>query len=181
MISGGCGSGSQLTITKPTGSPSATIARYQGLACGYSAASASDLATSATNFSCPGATRRARTASRLASVISSSVTATGATLRTVGARRLAPGQDGRTAVLPEIAAGEDVDEGHQRDQAEESPGRLPAVGQVRPVGEQVDPHQDDRDRVQEADQELKDLLHHDPNLPCRDALRRREGGGQRRR
>ena len=98
MISGGCGSGSQLTITKPTGSPSAMIARYQGLACGYSAASASDLATSATNFSCPGATRRARTASRLASVISSSVTATGATLRTGRVRRLAPGQESWTAV-----------------------------------------------------------------------------------
>src|SRR5689334_22303862 len=97
MISGGAGSGFQLTITKPTGSPSATIARYQGLACGYSAASASDLATSATNISWPGATRRARTASRLALVISSSVTATGATLRTVEGRGLAPGQGGGTA------------------------------------------------------------------------------------
>src|SRR6478672_10463240 len=126
MISGGCGSGSQLTITNPTGSPSATIARYQGLACGYSAASASDLATSATNISCPGATRRARTASRLASVISSSVTATGATLRNAGGPGLAPGRRGRTAVLPEVAASEDVDERHQRDQAEESPGRLRA-------------------------------------------------------
>jgi hypothetical protein len=41
MISGGSGSAFQLTITNPTGMPSATTARYHGLARGYSAASAS--------------------------------------------------------------------------------------------------------------------------------------------
>ena len=35
MISGGSGSAFQLTITNPTGVPSATTARYHGLACGY--------------------------------------------------------------------------------------------------------------------------------------------------
>jgi hypothetical protein len=43
----------QLTITNPTGVPSATTTRYHGLACGYSAASASDSGTDETNCSCP--------------------------------------------------------------------------------------------------------------------------------
>ena len=51
MISGGCGSAFQLTITNPTGVPSATTARYHGLACGYSAASASDSRNEETNCS----------------------------------------------------------------------------------------------------------------------------------
>jgi len=74
MISGGCGSAFQLTITNPTGVPSATTVRYHGLACGYSAASAGAWGTDETNCSCPGATRRARTAARFPPVISSSVT-----------------------------------------------------------------------------------------------------------
>jgi len=76
MISGGCGSAFQLTITNPTGVPFATTARYRGLACGYSAASASDSRTDETNCPWPGATRRARTAARFPSLISSSVTPT---------------------------------------------------------------------------------------------------------
>src|ERR1019366_7878282 len=44
MISGGCGSTFQLTITNPTGSPPAQTARYHGLACGYPPTSASALA-----------------------------------------------------------------------------------------------------------------------------------------
>jgi hypothetical protein len=53
MISGGCGSTFQLTITNPIGptgpaGPAAKTARYHGLACGYSAAS-SDSRTELTN------------------------------------------------------------------------------------------------------------------------------------
>jgi hypothetical protein len=51
MISGGSGSAFQLTITNPAGVPSATTARYHGLACGYSAASASESGTDETNCS----------------------------------------------------------------------------------------------------------------------------------
>ena len=47
-----------------------------GLACGYCSASASDSRTDETNCSWPGATRRARTAVRFPSPISSSVTPT---------------------------------------------------------------------------------------------------------
>src|SRR5215472_1783643 len=75
MISCGCGSTFQLTITNPTGLPCAKTARHHGLACGYSAASASAPATEPTNRSCSGATRSARTASRFTSVISPRVTA----------------------------------------------------------------------------------------------------------
>src|SRR6266702_4655892 len=68
--------------------------------------------------------------------------------------------DSRTArpVLPEIAAGQYVDKRHQRDEVQDAPGPLPAAAHVS-AGRQVDPHEDDRDRVQEADQQLEDLLH----------------------
>src|SRR5215831_18756304 len=84
MISGGCGSQFQLIITNPTGpagSSLANTARYHGLASGQSAAAASESSTELTNRSCPGATRRARTASRFWSVISSRITATSARLQ----------------------------------------------------------------------------------------------------
>src|SRR5262245_41620866 len=90
MISGGCGSTFQLTITNPTGSPSAKTARYHGLACGYSAASASASATEPTNRSCSGATRSAMTASRFTSVISPRVTATAVRLAAHSQPRLQP-------------------------------------------------------------------------------------------
>src|SRR5215831_18414306 len=88
MISGGCGSQFQLIITNPTGpagSSLANTARYHGLASGQSAAAASESSTELTNRSCPGATRRARTASRFWSVISSRVTATSARLQATAA------------------------------------------------------------------------------------------------
>src|SRR5215475_15373246 len=87
-ISGGCGSQFQLIITNPTGpagSSLANTARYHGLASGQSAAAASESSTELTNRSCPGATRRARTASRFWSVISSRVTATSARLQATAA------------------------------------------------------------------------------------------------
>src|SRR5689334_25345306 len=86
MTSGGSGSASQLTITNPASVPSATTARYHGLARGYCAASASDSRTDETNCSWPGATCRARTAARFASSISSSVTPTAPSLLTLAPR-----------------------------------------------------------------------------------------------
>ena len=57
------------------------------------------------------------------------------------------------AWLPEVAAGEHVDERHQRDDAEDGPGHLRAGGQVGP-GREVNPDQHDRERVDEADENL---------------------------
>jgi hypothetical protein len=67
--------------------------------------------------------------------------------------------------LPEVAAGEHVDEGHQRDKPENGPGQLRAAANVV-AGGQVDPHQDHGDRMEEAEQELDNLLH-GLNLPGR--------------
>src|SRR4051812_38058877 len=69
MISGGCGSVFQLSMTKPTGSSPAYTARNHGLACGYSSASATDSATVETKTSCPGVVRSARTDAALSAVI----------------------------------------------------------------------------------------------------------------
>jgi aryl-alcohol dehydrogenase-like predicted oxidoreductase len=57
------------------------------------------------------------------------------------------------AGLPEVAAGEHVDERHQRDDAEDGPGYLRAGPQVG-AGRQVDPDEHDRERVDEADENL---------------------------
>lgn len=64
----------------------------------------------------------------------------------------------RSQVSPEVTAGEDVDERHQRDEAQDGPRQLPAARHVG-AGCQVKPHQDNREGVEEADQELEKLLH----------------------
>src|ERR671915_2596037 len=72
MMSGGRGVTFQLSMTKPTGSPSRYTARYQGLPAGCSTASSSESATDDTNRPCPGPAWMASTTSRFASVISRS-------------------------------------------------------------------------------------------------------------
>src|SRR5215472_587900 len=62
------------------------------------------------------------------------------------------------AVLPQIAAGEHVNERHQRDQAEGGPRDLRARADVGP-GRQVDPHENDGERMEQADDQLEKLLH----------------------
>jgi L-glyceraldehyde 3-phosphate reductase len=57
------------------------------------------------------------------------------------------------AQLPEVAAGQHVDERHQRDDAEDGPRHLRAGRQVG-AGRKVDPDEHDRERVDEADQNL---------------------------
>src|SRR5712691_11379688 len=59
---------------------------------------------------------------------------------------------------PQIPASEDVQERHERDETEGSPRQLPAARHVG-AGGKVDPHQDNSERMQEADQELGELLH----------------------
>ncbi len=71
----------------------------------------------------------------------------------LGRLSLADLDDLRRVGLPEVAAGEHVDERHQRDDAEDGPGHLRAGGQVGP-GREVDPDQHDRERVDEADENL---------------------------
>jgi hypothetical protein len=61
--------------------------------------------------------------------------------------------------LPQITAGEYVQERHQRDQTEDPPRQFPARLQIRPVGGQIDPHQDHGEGMQKTDQDLKKLLH----------------------
>src|SRR5450755_1587019 len=68
------------------------------------------------------------------------------------------------AGLPQIAPSEYVQERHQRDKTEDPPRQFSARAQVRPVGGQVDPHEDDSHGMQKANQDLKQLLHH-LNLP----------------
>ena len=64
------------------------------------------------------------------------------------------GQQGRCeAGSPQIAAGKDVQERHQRDQGEDPPCQLPAPSQVRPVGGQVEPHQHNGDGMQKTSRE----------------------------
>src|SRR5271169_5626735 len=76
-----------------------------------------------------------------------------------------PGHDARTSgashpepASPQIAAGEHVKERHKRDEAEDSPRQLPAACHVG-AGGQVDPHEDNSERVEEADQQFEELLH----------------------
>src|SRR5215469_3276669 len=62
------------------------------------------------------------------------------------------------ARLPEVAAHEDVDERHYRDYREDPPCEFgPAADVV--AAQQVDPDQHYGDWVQEANQELDNLLH----------------------
>jgi hypothetical protein len=58
----------------------------------------------------------------------------------------------------QVATRQHVQERDERDQAEDAPGQLLQPGQVPPPG-QVDPHQDDGDGVDEAQQQFQDLLH----------------------
>jgi excinuclease UvrABC ATPase subunit len=60
--------------------------------------------------------------------------------------------------LEELAPGQHVNEGHERDNSEDSPGQLLEAGQVG-ASQQVDPHQDHRDRVQYAENEFNKDLH----------------------
>jgi hypothetical protein len=78
-------------------------------------------------------------------VAASTVAFSGSRLRNAGP------QAGRS---PEVAAGEHVDERHERDEAEDRPGDLDAAGHVGARG-QVDPHQDDGERVQKTHEQLE--------------------------
>jgi hypothetical protein len=60
--------------------------------------------------------------------------------------------------LEEIAAGQHVDERHERDYPEDGPRELNAAAQVV-TRRQVDPHQDYSQRVKETEQQLYQLLH----------------------
>jgi hypothetical protein len=59
---------------------------------------------------------------------------------------------------PEVAAREYVEERHERDQGKHRPRHLRQGADIA-ASRQVDPDQDHGDRMQEADQELKNLLH----------------------
>ena len=59
---------------------------------------------------------------------------------------------------PEVAARQDVDERHDREEHEDGPGELLAAAQIIPAGE-VDPREHDRKRVQEANEDFEELLH----------------------
>src|SRR5690242_14636560 len=66
---------------------------------------------------------------------------------------------------PQVPADEHVDERHERDQHEHGPGHLRARGYVG-AGQQVDPDEDDRERMEEAEEKLDDLLHVPNLLDC---------------
>src|ERR1700729_1993878 len=55
---------------------------------------------------------------------------------------------------PEVAAGQHVEEGDERDEAEYGPDDLDAATHVL-AGGQVNPHENDRDRMQEAYEQLE--------------------------
>lgn len=74
---------------------------------------------------------------------------------------------------PEIAAGEHVDKRHERDETEDTPGQFRAATEVVP-GCQVDPHEDDGDRVNETDKELEEFFHC-PVIPAARRDSRRQG------
>src|ERR1017187_3333698 len=59
---------------------------------------------------------------------------------------------------PQVAAGEDVDERHERDKAEDGPGQFRASCQFA-AGCQVDPHENDGEGMDETDDEFQKLLH----------------------
>src|ERR1700686_4242862 len=65
---------------------------------------------------------------------------------------------------PEVAAGEHVEERHERDQAEHGPCQLRAAPDFT-AGGQENTHKDHGEGMDETDKELKNLLH-DPNLPA---------------
>jgi two-component system, OmpR family, sensor histidine kinase BaeS len=68
-----------------------------------------------------------------------------------------PGQGTRMTLTlgsPQVAAGEHVDERHERNDAEDGPGHLDAGAHFGICG-QVDPHQHNGDRVQKTDEQLE--------------------------
>src|SRR6185437_12245620 len=69
------------------------------------------------------------------------------------------------AESPQVAAGEHVDERHERNQHEQCPGQLRALGYVG-AGQQVDPDEDDREGMEKAEEKLDDLLHVPNLLDC---------------
>jgi uncharacterized protein (DUF952 family) len=86
----------------------------------------------------------------------------------IGTRPLRPGSDGGftfdAAGLPEVAAYQHVQERDQGDQAEQGPDQLPHTGHVV-AREQVDPHEDHGQRVDDAHQEFQKLLHDGTSYP----------------
>jgi hypothetical protein len=59
---------------------------------------------------------------------------------------------------PEVAAGQDIEERHDRDDHEDGPDELLGAAQVTAPGE-VDPGEHDGEWVQEADEKFEKLLH----------------------
>jgi hypothetical protein len=68
------------------------------------------------------------------------------------------------AGLPQITPSDYVQDRHQRDETQDRPHQFSASPQIRPVGGQVDPHEDYSHGMQETNQDLKELLHK-LNLP----------------
>src|SRR5215831_3600211 len=70
----------------------------------------------------------------------------------------------RCAGSPQVATRKHVEERHDRDKTEQSPGQLRTASDIA-TGGQVDPYEDHGDGMKETDQELEDLLHY-LNLPA---------------
>ena len=64
---------------------------------------------------------------------------------------------------PQVAARQDIDERHERDEAEQSPCQLRTTPDIT-AARQVNPHEDHGDGMEETDHELQNLLHY-LNLP----------------
>lgn len=71
---------------------------------------------------------------------------------------LPPAPRHRPGCSPQVPAGQHVQERHQRDEAEGAPHQFLEAGEVAPR-RQVDPHQDHRDGMEKAEQELQQGLH----------------------
>src|SRR5690348_12227817 len=66
---------------------------------------------------------------------------------------------------PQVATGQHVQERHEGHDRTHRPGELAEAAQIAPT-EQIDPDQDHRQRVDEAQQKLDDLLHGRLLCPC---------------
>src|SRR5690349_22423020 len=126
----GTGVTSQLTMTNPTGSPSASTTRIHGWPSGSRWASTKDSPTPVTNRSCSGATRSASTAVAVAGVTVDRVT--GGTSRGHHGHRGGVESVGSPHMwlnveLHEQGATDDHDEQHQRrpDDTRPAPRALP--------------------------------------------------------
>jgi hypothetical protein len=62
--------------------------------------------------------------------------------------------------LDEVVAGEDVDEGDERNDRGDRPGELCDQAEIA-ADHEVDPDQNDGDRVQDAQQKFQDFFHGD--------------------